>query len=179
MARMEEAEAQMEMFSPVELGDCDLEAGAMEKIRSDEEAGRYTACRLRKLRRKTYDAARAMLSAGLPLTDIARILGLHFYTVSAVAQSEADFIAKAKESLAKKAFAISTVALEKVAEAMPNISVAKPEDVYKLALAAANLAEKGTLLSGGATARVEHVETKSYDSPEDFERDIYGETLDV
>ena len=170
---------QMEIFSPAELNDCIVEPEAMSRIRSDEQAGRYTAGRLRKLKPALYNSARALLSAGMPMCDIARILGVHFYTVSAIAESEADFITKAKESLAKKAFAISAVALEKVMEAMPKISISKPEDVYKVALTAANLVDKGQLLSGGATQRVETRETKTYSSAEDFEADVWDADAEI
>ena len=170
---------QIEMFSPTELSDTMFDSSVMSRIKDDENAGQYTASRLRKSDPSKFSAVRAMLGANVPMVDIASILGLHFYTVSAIAEQEADYIAQAKDKLAKKAFTISTVALERVAEAMPNVRLSKPEDIYKIALTAANLAEKGTLLSGGATQRIEHVESQTYESAEDFEKSVFGDPIDV
>jgi len=174
-------ENQIEIFSPAELIDIEtLESGVMQKIKSDEDAGKYTAGRLKKLKPQIFESAKALLGANLPITYIAETLGLHFYTVETIAQLEKDYIQKAKEKIAKHAFLISQVALEKVAEGIEHMSISKPDDIYKISLTAANLAEKGNLLSGGATQRVEHVQTKSYSSAEEFDKDNWGDApIDV
>lgn len=172
-ARVADMDGQMEIFSPTELTDCTLENDIMERIRSDEEAGRYTSMRLKKLKPQSYVAAREMLARGLPTTDIARALGVHFYTVDAIAQEEADYIAQTKQKLSRGMFSAAQQAMEKILQGLEKVQIGKPEDIYKMSLVASTLVEKGQLLTGGATQRVETKETKTYESAEDYEKDIW------
>lgn len=167
---------QLEIFSPDELFDSELfEKNAIEKIHSDEEAGKYTAARLKKLKPKCFNAVRIMLGSNIPITQISETLGLHFYTIDAIARLEADYITRMKDKLAKNTFLISQVLLEKIIKSLDKFEMRKADDIYKMALTAANLAEKGTLLSGGVTQRVEHVQAKDYSSSAEFEKDVFGD----
>lgn len=172
----------MEMFSPAELTECEnLPANARERIISDEAAGRYTAQGLKKRKPQIYQACAAMIGSGLPFTYIAEALGVHFYTVEAVSQSEPDFINKCKERISNLGFSITQRTLEKISENLENLPLRKSDDFYKATLLATKVSETANLLSGGATGRVEVVEQKKqYSSAEDFDRDFWGgDAVDV
>lgn len=171
----------MEMFAPAELSECEnIPAAAMAKIRSDEEAGRYTAQGIKKRKPQIYQAAMALIGSGVPFTYIAEVLGVHFYTVEAIAQSEPEYINKCKERLSKMGFAVSERVMGKIADNLDNLSLRKTDDFYKATLIANKLSETANLLSGGATERVVIEDKKQYNSAEEFERDIWKEgTIDV
>nr|DAQ72573.1 MAG TPA: hypothetical protein [Caudoviricetes sp.] len=171
----------IELFSPAELSECEnLPSAAKAKIRSDEAAGKYTAESLKKNKPQIYACVAALIGNGLPFTYISELTGVHFYTVEAVAQSAADYIAKCKERLAKMGFAISQRTMEKISENLDNLSLNKTDDFYKATLIANKLAENANVLSGGVTERVVVEHRKNYASAEEFEDAIWKDgAIDV
>ena len=150
-------EHQTELFDSLELSECELlPQSAVEKLKGEEEAiAKYTASRLAKLHPKTYQAAKAMLAKGVSVNETAHLLSLHPYTVEAVRELEKNYVEAAKKRLAKNTFAAAELAVEKIKDTLLKIDPTKVEDIYRLSLMSGALIEKGSLLSGGATARIE------------------------
>jgi hypothetical protein len=171
----------IEMFSPAELSECEsLPSDVKNRIISDETAGRYTAQNLKRKKPQVYQACAAMIGSGLPFTYIAEVLGIHFYSVEAIAQAEPDYINKCKERVSKMGFAITQRTLEKISDNLEHMSLNKTDDFYKATLIATKVAETSNLLSGGVTERVAVEQHKQYSSAEEFERDIWKEgAIDV
>ena len=171
----------LEIFSPAELSECEhLPSDVKNRIISDEAAGRYTAQGIKKKKPQIYQACMAMIGSGLPLTYIAEVLGVHFYTVDAIAQCETEYINKCKDRIAKMGFSITQRTLEKISDNLENLNLRKTDDFYKATLVATKVAETANLLSGGVTERVAVEQMKQYDSAEEFDKDIWKEgAIDV
>lgn len=174
-------ECTAELFSAEELCECEsIPAEVRKKIKSDEEAGKYTAQTIKKRKPQIYSAITAMLGGGLPFTYISNMLGVHYCTVEAVAQCESDYINKCKERLAKMGFSISQRVLEKISDGIDTLKLNKTDDFYKATLISNKLAETANLLSGGVTERVVVETEKNYNSAEEYEKDMWSEgAIDV
>ncbi|MBO7521198.1 MAG: hypothetical protein J6T16_03050 [Opitutales bacterium] len=173
-------EDQPELFDPLELSECELlPQEALEKLKSDEDAvAKYTAGRLAEKHPKLYQAARAMLAKGVSVNETAHLLSLHPYTVEALRELEKNYIEGAKKRLAKNAFAAAEIAVEKIKETLIQINPSKIDDLYRLSLMSGTLIEKGSLLTGGATQRIETQDTKTFKDKSEYEKSMFGEIVE-
>lgn len=128
-------------------------------LTEDELSGRYTAERLRSQRPAIYAECVRMLSGGASMRAVTRALGLHHYTICAVANAEPIAIEALKKRNANLARIGATLTVETIIEAVSDaarrgdLTVA---DAQRLAIVFGVLTDKSELLSGGATARVAH-----------------------
>ena len=172
---------QSELFEPEALSEAELlPPSAIEALKNDEEKiARFTCSRLLEKQPKIYKAARAMLASGQSVNYVASTLGIHPYTISALREAEADFIEHAKKRISKNAFSTSEIAIEKIKEGIINSSPSKIDDFYKLSLIASTLTEKANLLSGGATARIENVDSQAFKDKSEYEKTVFGEVIEL
>lgn len=173
-------DSQTELFDPLELSECELlPPQAVASLERDEEKiSKYTAHRLRSKHPKTYLAAKSLLAKGVSVNETANLLSLHPYAVEAVRELEKDYVERAKKRLAKNTFAAAELAVEKIKETLLTVSPTKIEDIYRLSLMSGALIEKGSLLSGGATQRIETQDTKRFNDKSEYEEAIFGEVID-
>ena len=173
-------EYQSEIFSAEELSECELlPRVVIERLKGEENAiAKYTAERLQKLHPKTYNAIKALLAKNVSVNEVAHLVGCHSYTVESIRELEANYIANAKKRLSKNVFAAAELAIEKIKDGVLNVDATKIDDFYKLGLLANTLIEKGQLLSGGATERVEQVDAKNFQNKDEYETAMFGEIID-
>ena len=172
---------QTELFDPLELSECELlPPQATARLEDDEEKiSKYTAHRLSSKFPKTYQAAKSLLAKGVSVNETAHLLSLHPYTVEAVRELEKDYVEKAKKRLAKNTFLAAELAVEKIKETLLTVNPTKVEDIYRLSLMSGTLIEKGSLLSGGATHRIENQDAKRFNDKSEYEKAMFGEVIDV
>lgn len=165
----EEKPKQDELFPLSEIVEgAFVPADVAEALESDEARGRYTAARLRKKKPELFEAVKALLSVGMPHSEIAKKCSLSFYTVVAVSEICATDIAVEKEKLSKKMFVNSELMQGKILEAVKNLDVSEPTtaNIYQLALSSSVLADKANLFSGGVTGRIKIDEEEYVDADE-------------
>lgn len=128
-----------------------------EEIRRDEARGVFSGERLARLRPVTYRQVVSLLAAGAGVRRIARDLGVSPHTVMAVRRREHLAIGDERRRIASQLGVVSELALERVADALPEITIETASDLQRVMLVGAIATDKYQLLSGGATSRVEHV----------------------
>lgn len=170
---MNNDDEQMDLFHSADLTECELLSPEIkDRIISEEQRGNYTAVRLKKLKPTVYATIVEMLALAIPISKIAEICNVHFYTVAAVCDREPDVIKKAKEKYISLSITNSIITQEKLREMLLRLNPKKVDSstIHQLATAAGSLIEKASLLAGGATQRVELVDdNKSYNgSAEEF-----------
>lgn len=132
------------LFSEHELG--------IEKL---EAAGEFTGERLLARRPDAYRAVVRMAAEGLSISATARALGVSRNTVAAVREREGISIEQEKKELLRDVRKAARLSVERAIELIPAINSAKDA-----AIVAAVMVDKGQLLSGEATSRVEKVEVQ-------------------
>lgn len=132
------------LFSEAEIG--------LEKL---EAAGEFTGERLLTRRPDAYRAVVRMAAEGLSISATARALGVSRNTVAAVREREGFTIEQDKKELLRDVRKAARLSVERAIELIPTISSAKDA-----AIVAAVMVDKGQLLSGEATSRVERVEVQ-------------------
>ena len=153
---------QPELFNSAEM--------ESEMFKADEDRGEFTGERLYKNHPEKYRALVALLVEGLSVRRVCDVLKVSHHTVLAVRQREGSTIATLKERLAVLAADGAKLCVEAIVDRLFN-----PEDLKKisardLSIIAGVLVDKGQLLSGGVTARVEI--TGKEPGPDDFNRQL-------
>lgn len=131
------------LFSEAEIG--------LEKL---EAAGEFTGERLLTRRPDAYRAVVRMAAEGLSISATARALGVSRNTVAAVREREGISIEQEKKELLRDVRRAARLSVERAIELIPTINSAKDA-----AIVAAVMVDKGQLLSGEATSRIEKVES--------------------
>lgn len=130
------------LFSEAEIG--------LEKL---EAAGEFTGERLLARRPDAYRAVVRMAAEGLSISATARALGVSRNTIAAVREREGFTIEQDKKELLRDVRRAARLSVERAIELIPTINSAKDA-----AIVAAVMVDKGQLLSGEATSRIEKVE---------------------
>lgn len=130
------------LFSEAEIG--------LEKL---EASGEFTGERLLARRPDAYRAVVRMAAEGLSISATARALGVSRNTVAAVREREGFTIEQDKKELLRDVRRAARLSVERAIELIPTINSAKDA-----AIVAAVMVDKGQLLSGEATSRIEKVE---------------------
>ena len=130
------------LFSEAEIGLEKLEAG-----------GEFTGERLLTRRPDAYRAVVRMAAEGLSISATARALGVSRNTVAAVREREGFTIEQDKKELLRDVRRAARLSVERAIELIPTINSAKDA-----AIVAAVMVDKGQLLAGEATSRVERVD---------------------
>jgi hypothetical protein len=147
-----------------------IESALREVERAESTEGLYTGVRLAEHRPHTYQAIIQCLSAGMGVIRISRQLHVHIKTVEGVRDREGHTIAIVRERLAREMMSAAELVVEGIRE-----DVEDPERRAKIgtrdkAIIAGILIERGQVLSGGATSRLEiEIHTPEHD---DFNRAI-------
>ncbi len=120
----------------------------------------YTGARFFAKNPKAYRAI-IKLSAAYPPCEIADLLEVSEHTVNAVQVREAASVAERKEDLATRCLRGARLSVEEIIHRLSDPEERKRIPANVLGPWAGILAEKHELLTGGATARVEHTTTDS------------------
>lgn len=119
-------------------------------------AGRYTAERLQRDKPEIYKSIIRMLGAGMSISQIQRFLAVHHRTVAAVAAREMPSV----DDFRKQLTARIAIALQSVTdELVDRINEGKLKS-GELSHALGVLFDRYQLLTGGATVRIEKIETE-------------------
>lgn len=119
-----------------------------------ENMGIYTGTRLQAADPGTYARIIDLSLQGQSIRSISRLTGLHRQTIGAVLRAEAQRIVPRKEALADHCRRLLGLTFEELEE---SLVMAPKHQLRDLSILAGILVERYQLLSGGATARVEHV----------------------
>jgi hypothetical protein len=126
--------------------------------------GQYSGERLHAERPEIYAEVVNMLGQGCSIRSIKRRCKVHHRTIEAVRVREGETIDTLRKRMGRSCFALANVVLESLEEDVLS-GVLKPE---AKAFAAGMLMDKGQLLSGGVTERVERVQAPDTDAVRDF-----------
>ena len=148
--------------SLTEPGDqLDLPQLDLDAIRTDvwtdlgTSEGQYTGVVLHNKHPQIYEAIMRLIASKMGIRAIARLLGVHVKTVMGVRDREPVAIATLKKDLAGKLLGVADLALETAQERLENLD--GTETFKDLLIGLGILTDKGLLLSGDATSRVEIV----------------------
>ena len=125
--------------------------GSAPEIEQHESAGRYTAARLKQQKPELARAALALLGAGYGLQDTADTLGLHFYSVQAIASEAPAAVAVGKKQTARLAGHVGRTALEKIKDYLEDCTITTPQHAQQLATVAGIALDKAQVLDGEPT----------------------------
>lgn len=169
-----------EQLELIELTDLQAEAAMIQPTE-----GEYTGLRLKEHHPRIYTAIVRLLAVPMGVMAIARLLGVSTKTVAAVRSKEPRAIAIEKKYLADQWFSVAGLALERAHERLLDPEV--EEKVKDLLIGAGIGSEKGLLLAGEATTRLEitqivpehedYVKSLKTIEAEATEMDLEGKTL--
>ena len=157
------------------VGTQDLLPGILGEL---ECAGEFTAARLFAVRPDAYRTAGILLAEGYGINRIAEILHLHTNTVMAVRDREGVAIEAERERLASRALVAARGAFERVIEDLDDDQKMDKTSVKDKALVAGIMVDKGLLLAGEATQRIEHIHSDK-DEFSDFINSLKSVAEDV
>jgi len=126
--------------------------------------GQYSGERLHAERPEIYAEVVNMLGQGCSIRSIKRRCKVHHRTIEAVRIREGETIDTLRKRMGRSCFALANVVLESLEEDV-TAEILKPE---AKAFAAGMLLDKGQLLSGGVTERVERVQAPDTDAVRDY-----------
>lgn len=141
------AAAQPELLSSAEMPACFFADG--------EKEGEFTGERLFKQRPEDYRLVVSLLAEGLGLIRIGKIAGVSAHTVAAVRDREGIPIAIEKRELSKLCFRGARLSFEALADDLADPAIRAKIPARDKALIGAITTDKGLLLAGEATARLE------------------------
>lgn len=121
---------------------------------NDSRIGVSTGERLHSQHPDVYQRVVSMLGQGAAVREIKRQLGVHHRTIQAVSIREGATIDTLRRELGARSLGVAGLALEALEERIIGGGV-KPAE---LSMAVGILIDKGQLLTGGATGRVERIE---------------------
>ncbi len=119
-------------------------------------SGRYTAERLQRDKPEIYQSVVRMLGAGMSIRQIQRFLAVHHRTVAAVAQREMPSVDAFRSQLTTRI----AVALQSVTDELVDRVNEGQLKSGELSHAFGTLFDRYQLLTGGATVRIEKIETE-------------------
>ena len=125
-----------------------------ENIGQPYQTGISTGERLKAQRPDIFNACVSLLKLGAGVREIKRITGLHHRTIEAVKLDQGSSIDTARKELGARALMVAGLGLERLEEVISDGSI-KPGE---LAMTVGILIDKGQILTGGVTARVESVQ---------------------
>lgn len=135
-----------------------LPSAEMERVlfAEEEAVGNYTAENLFKQYPERYQAALSFLSEGIGILRIARILHMSPSSVMAIREREPRQIEIEKARLSRLARDLAGLCVEAAVDRFGDPEALKKIPLRDLGILHGIMVEKAELLSGGATARVDH-----------------------
>jgi hypothetical protein len=127
---------------------------ALEKVGSPVFTGASTGDRLISQRPDLYRITVQLLGQGTGIREIKRLTGLHHRTIEAVMIREGTTIDTHRKELGARALKVAAMGVERLEEIIADGNI-KPGE---LSMAVGILIDKGQVLTGGVTARVEKIE---------------------
>lgn len=127
---------------------------ALEKVGSPVFTGASTGDRLISQRPDLYRITVQLLGQGTGIREIKRLTGLHHRTIEAVMIREGTTIDTHRKELGARALKVAALGVERLEEIIADGNI-KPGE---LSMAVGILIDKGQVLTGGVTARVEKIE---------------------
>jgi hypothetical protein len=127
---------------------------ALEKVGSPVFTGASTGERLISQRPDLYRITVQLLGQGTGIREIKRLTGLHHRTIEAVMIREGQTIDTHRKELGARALKVAAMGVERLEEIIADGAI-KPGE---LSMAVGILIDKGQVLTGGVTARVEKIE---------------------
>jgi len=127
---------------------------ALEKMGSPVFTGASTGDRLIVQRPDLYRITVQLLGQGTGIREIKRLTGLHHRTIEAVMIREGATIDTHRKELGARALKVAALGVERLEEIIADGAI-KPGE---LSMAVGILIDKGQVLTGGVTARVEKIE---------------------
>jgi hypothetical protein len=127
---------------------------ALEKVGSPVFTGASTGDRLISQRPDLYRITVQLLGQGTGIREIKRLTGLHHRTIEAVMIREGQSIDTHRKDLGVRALKVAAMGVERLEEIIADGNI-KPGE---LSMAVGILIDKGQVLTGGVTARVEKIE---------------------
>jgi hypothetical protein len=127
---------------------------ALEKVGSPVFTGASTGDRLISQRPDLYRITVQLLGQGTGIREIKRLTGLHHRTIEAVMIREGNTIDTHRKELGARALKVAAMGVERLEEIIADGNI-KPGE---LSMAVGILIDKGQVLTGGVTARVEKIE---------------------
>jgi hypothetical protein len=127
---------------------------ALEKVGAPVFTGASTGERLLSQRPDLYRITVQLLGQGTGIREIKRLTGLHHRTIEAVMIREGSTIDTHRKELGARALKVAAMGVERLEEIIADGAI-KPGE---LSMAVGILIDKGQVLTGGVTARVEKVE---------------------
>ena len=127
---------------------------ALEKVGSPVFTGASTGDRLISHRPDLYRITVQLLGQGTGIREIKRLTGLHHRTIEAVMVREGTTIDTHRKELGARALRVAAMGVERLEEIIADGAI-KPGE---LSMAVGILIDKGQVLTGGVTARVEKIE---------------------
>lgn len=121
-----------------------------------EKDGIYTGERLFRDRPEIYKGVCSLVAEGFPLRMISKLLKVHHYTIQAVLEREPELIEAEKERIGGLARSVTRICMERLVDVLPEMKIANLGDAQRVAVIMGISTEKWQLLTGGATARVDH-----------------------
>ena len=132
----------------------------------------YTGMQVPEAKAKAIAAAHI---AGMPSTQICKAFNCNWQTVMAIVRNRPELLDKAREITGRNWKTLAAVGTAELIDRIPDMRN------HELTIMSAVSTEKAELLSGGATARVEHVMAPAADAWQDFVAGLRksGEVIDV
>lgn len=144
--------------------------------------GEYTGERLFLRAPKVYQACIEMLAAGVPVRQICRLLHVNCQTVMGVREREPDAIGTAKARLSARLMNLGHLQTEIIRDQLCNLlqsgKTLRPGEIKDLLIGLGITLDKGLLLAGEATSRMEIVE-KPAPGHDDYNRYIEAQAVEV
>ena len=132
----------------------------------------YTGMQVPEAKAKAIAAAHI---AGMPSTQICKAFNCNWQTVMAIVRNRPELLDKAREITGRNWKTLAAVGTAELIDRIPDMRN------HELTIMSAVSTEKAELLSGGATARVEHVMVPAADDWQSFVSGLRksGEVIDV
>jgi hypothetical protein len=132
----------------------------------------YTGMQVPEAKAKAIAAAHI---AGMPSTQICKAFNCNWQTVMAIVRNRPELLDKAREITGRNWKTLAAVGTAELIDRIPDMRN------HELTIMSAVSTEKAELLSGGATARVEHVMAPAADDWQSFVSGLRksGEVIDV
>lgn len=129
------------------------------ELKDEKSLAVYTGERLKVKKPELYKCVLNFIAEGHSFSDIAKIVGVSFKTVAAIADNEPLKIQEIKNRLAKQMTTNASIAQQKLREMLANFSTSKPKasEIYQIAMVSGMTAEKANLMRGDATSITEEV----------------------
>jgi len=153
---IDRAAAQPGLFSLEEMG--------AEYIGHAARRGQYTAEELFSHRPEIYHEIVRLLAQAASIRHIKRVCKVHHYSVRAVAEREGQTIDTLRLSIGKRALNLAALLVDTIEEDVLADRLKPGEKAFALS----TLVDKGQLLTGAATARIEQGKASDKDELEDW-----------